>query len=562
MDIQEEEYDSFPKTKSTSNQKSISLRKQKPPKQYIFKNSSISPNNILDGEIILENEQIEFIHKKRYRLANIGEIIKNDSNKKYKDYEEEQLSLKIIEIYNKLQVRTSHVVKEGEYNAEYHDKKEAIVIELLKDSNLFNDIRKLATKTKNVDVYCTILDIFNDFCYYNNQFMVESQDYLQGIINNAFEFEDKYKSISLSFKFCYSVIEFGFFEEHRKSFIDYFVGLVLDDKRNFYMTNVQGAKTYLYYVIYLIFKDSWENINLNPDIFQKFIKRILSEININNPELTEEIILLINTLCDNILYPKIFQKQDINYEIAQEINKYMFELILVILKNIPQNELDKIIKEQNINYIIRQTFNVIIKIISGVNLIKENDLNIQEALVPRKEKQLVFDFIMIFSQLNLDEKNFLWLADIMAKFAEISYYSDLYLKEETMNIIFGKFMLKNKYISDIFQFLRSLLEVEPLFKYYSKCDKFYKALNSINIDKNPYYTSVHFLFMIQNLLESGEKYGGLNDIYQRLCTIQAKEKVEQIFYKYGKEEIVHKKYRVIITKLEELDKRIEEDEID
>ena len=560
MDIQEEEeYDSSQKIQPSSNQKSLSLRKQKPPKQNLFKNNSISSNNILDGQIILENEQIEFIHKKRYRLANIGEIIKNYSNKKYKDYEEEKLSLKIIEIYNKLQVQTSHEVKEGEYNSEYHDKKEAIVTELLKDPNLFNDIRKLATKVKNVDIYCTILDIFNDFCYYNNQFMVESHDYLQGIISNAFEFEDKYKSISLSFKFCYSVIDFGFFEEHRKNFIDYFVGLVLDDKRNNDMNSVQGAKTYLYYIIYLIFKDSWENINLNPDIFQKFIKHILSEINVNNPELTEEIILLINTLCDNILYPKIFQKQDINYEIAREINKYMFELIAVIMKNIPQNEMDKIISIQNINYIIRQTFNVIIKIISGVNLIKENDTNIQEKLVQQNEKQMIFDFIMIFSQLNLDEKNFLWLADIMAKFAEISYYSDLYLKEEIKNIIFNTFMLKDKYISDIFQFLRSLLEIEPLFKYFSKYDQFYKALNSINIDKNPYYTLVHFLFMIQNLLESGEKYGYINDIYQRLCSIQAKEKVEQIFYKYGEEEIVHKKYNAIITKFEELDKKIEED---
>ena len=559
MDIQEEDLDSSPKTEPNSNLKSLSLRKQKQPKQKEVKNTLNSSNDILNGEIILENEQIEFIHKKRYRLSNIGEKIKIDSNKEYKDYEEEQISKKIIEIYHKLQVPTSNNIKEGEYDSKYHDKREAIVTELLKDTNLFNEIRKLATRTKNLDVYCTILDIFNDICYYNNQFMVDSHDYLEAIINNAFEFEDKYKSISLSIKFCYSVIDFGFFEEKRKQFIDYFVGLVLDDKKNNEINNVQGAKIYLYYIIYLIFKDSWENINLNQEIFNKFVARILSELNINNLELTQEIILLINTLCDNILYPKIFKKQTINYEIAKEINKYMFQLISVILQNIPENEKDNIINVQNINYIIRQAFNVIIKIISGINLIPENNINIQEALVPKKEKQMLYEFIMLFSQLNLDEKNFLWLADIMAKFAEISYYSDMYLKEEIINIIFGKFMLKEKYISDIFQFLRSLLEVEPLFKYFSKCDKFYKALNSLNIDKNPYYTIVHFLFMIQNLLENGEKYGNINDIYQRLCTIQAKEKIEQTFYKYGKEEIIHKKYNAIIPKLEELDKKIEED---
>ena len=555
MDIQEEDFN------SSNQNKPLSLRKPKQTKQTSSKNAKISSNDILNGEIILENEQIEFIHKKRYRLINNTELINNniESNKKYKDYEEEQLCNKIIDIYNQLQVQTSKEIKEGEYDSEYHDKREAIVLELLKNVNLFNDIRKLSTKTNNENIYCTILDIFNDFCYYNNQFMIDSHEYLIDIIDNAFGFDNKNKAISLAIKFCYSVIDFGFFEEKREKFIQYFMGLALDDKKNNIINSVQGAKVYLYYIIYLIFKDSWENINLDQDIFQKFIVRVLSELNINSYELIEVLILLINTMCDNILYPKIFKKQPINYEIAKEIIKYMFQLISVILNNILPNEREKIVKVENINYIIRQTFNVILKIISGVNLIKENDINLQQMLVPQKEKQMLFDFIMLFSGLNLDEKNFLWLADIMAKFAEISYYSDIYLKEETMTIIFGKFMLKEKYISDVFQFLRSLLEVEPLFTFYSKCDKFYEALNSLNIDKSQLYTCVHFLFMIQNLLESGEKYGNIDDIYNRLCTIHTKEKMEQIFYKYGNDDIIHKKYNAIMPKLEELEKKIDID---
>ena len=554
MDIQEEDFN------SSIQNKPLSLRKPKQTKQTSSKNAKISSNDILNGEIILENEQIEFIHKKRYRLINNTELINNNiESKKYKDYEEEQLCNKIIEIYNQLQIQTSKEIKEGEYDSEYHDKREAIVLELLKNVNLFNDIRKLSTKTNNENIYCTILDIFNDFCYYNNQFMIDSHEYLIDIIDNAFGFDNKNKAISLAIKFCYSVIDFGFFEEKREKFIQYFMGLALDDKKNNIINCVQGAKVYLYYIIYLIFKDSWENINLDQDIFQKFITRVLSEININSYELIEVLILLINTMCDNILYPKIFKKQPINYEIAKEIIKYMFQLISVILNNILPNEREKMVKVENINYIIRQTFNVILKIISGVNLIKENDINLQQMLVPQKEKQKLFDFIMLFSGLNLDEKNFLWLADIMAKFAEISYYSDIYLKEETMTIIFGKFMLKEKYISDVFQFLRSLLEVEPLFTFYSKCDKFYEALNSLNIDKSQLYTCVHFLFMIQNLLESGEKYGNIDDIYNRLCTIHTKEKMEQIFYKYGNDDIIHKKYNAIMPKLEELEKKIDID---
>ena len=422
MDIQEEDFN------SPQQNKPLSLRKPKQTKQTSSKNAKISSNDILNGEIILENEQIEFIHKKRYRLINNTELINNniESNKKYKDYEEEQLCNKIIDIYNQLQVQTSKEIKEGEYDSEYHDKREAIVLELLKNVNLFNDIRKLSTKTNNENIYCTILDIFNDFCYYNNQFMIDSHEYLIDIIDNAFGFDNRNKAISLAIKFCYSVIDFGFFEEKREKFIQYFMGVALDDKKNNIINCVQGAKVYLYYIIYLIFKDSWENINLDQDIFQKFIVRVLSEININSYELIEVLILLINTMCDNILYPKIFKKQPINYEIAKEIIKYMFQLISVILNNILPNEREKMVKVENINYIIRQTFNVILKIISGVNLIKENDINLQQMLVPQKEKQMLFDFIMLFSGLNLDEKNFLWLADIMAKFAEISYYSDIY----------------------------------------------------------------------------------------------------------------------------------------
>ena len=115
---------------------------------YQQSNLEINPEKTEKKQIYLENEQIEFIHKKRYRLINNTELINNniESNKKYKDYEEEQLCNKIIDIYNQLQVQTSKEIKEGEYDSEYHDKREAIVLELLKNVNLFNDIRKLSTK--------------------------------------------------------------------------------------------------------------------------------------------------------------------------------------------------------------------------------------------------------------------------------------------------------------------------------------------------------------------------------------------------------------------------------
>ena len=557
MDIEEDSLDSNPNTDISSKNKNLSLRKQKQKKQNNNKNSKISSSHILNGEVVLKDGQIEFIQKKRYRFLKFEELLTDESNKKYKDFEEQQLSEKIIDIYNKLQILPTPGLKEDDYDIQYHDKKEKIVNDLLKNKNIFNDIRKLATKTRNEHIFCTILEIFINFCYYNNQFMIDNHDYLINIVENAFEFNDKYQTISLAFKFSYSVIEFGFFEEYKQKFMDYFIDLSLNDFKYQSINNVQGAKIYLYYIIYMIFKDAWENININKDSYQKFINKILFELSISNNDLTEIIILLINTICDNILYPKIFKKESINYEMAKEINRYLFKLISEIIINLPPNEKDKIIKDETINYIIRQSFNVITKIISGVNIIRENDDNIQEKLVPKEEKKILYEFIIFFSYLNLDEKNFLWLTDIMAKFAEISYFSDIYLKEDIINIIFGKFMLEVKCISDIFQFLRSLLEVEPLFKFYCINNKLYEALNNLNIQKNPYYSIVHFLFMIQNLLESGEKYNLLDKIYQKLCIIHTKEKMEQIFYKYGNDEIIHKKYSEIMPKLEELDKKIE-----
>ena len=122
-------------------------------------------------------------------------------------------------------------------------------------------------------------------------------------------------------------------------------------------------------------------------------------------------------------------------------------------------------------------------------------------------------------------------------------------------------MLKEKYICDIFQFLRSLLEVKPLFEEFSLNDKFYEALNRLDIDKHPFHTVVHFLFMIENLLVDGEKYKKLNDIYVKLCNINAKERVEKMYYKYGNDEIVNKKYNEIMPKLEKLKNNMEEDKL-
>ena len=67
------------------------------------------------------------------------------------------------------------------------------------------------------------------------------------------------------------------------------------------------------------------------------------------------------------------------------------------------------------------------------------------------------------------------------------------------------------------------------------------------------------MLIVKELLSHGEENKCLDDIYDRLCCIYAKEKIEQIYYKYGNEDIIHKKYNEIMPILDELNKKIQID---
>ena len=564
MEIQEDNLNEI-NTNSTDTS-NLTLRKkkevQKNPKNEnndIFKKPI---NELLPGEIELQNEELVFSHKKRQRdfKSPIINLINNDSlsltyEKKLVNDEEKILSEKALELFKELQIPPTPGIKEGEYDTNFHDKREKIVLNILKDENLITNQRKLACTTENIDIFCAILDNFNTFCYYNNKFMVNSHDYLDKIVENSFVFEDKSKSIPLALKFCNSVFEFGFFEEHQR-YINYFVNLVINDEKMNYINSIPRAKIYLYYIIYLIFKDSSDNIKLDNGVLKNFMGHLLLDLNVYDHEVTEIIIQLINSICDNILYNKIFKNESIDISIAAEVNKYMFKLISETIKNLPLEEKDQIINNDSINFIIKQSFNIIIKIISGINLINEN-INTHETLVSKENKQFYYEFIKYFSSFSLNNKNFSWFLDIMAKFAEIPYYSDVYLKEDIINIIFEKFIAKKNMICEVFQFMRSLLETDPLFKFFSSYEKFYLSMNSLDVEKSPYLTNVHYMFMVQQLLVKGEALGCLDNIYDRLCCIQAREKVEEIFYKHGNQKIIHEKYSEIMPKLDELEKKIQ-----
>ena len=561
MELQE---DNSEENKINNNTTNLTLRKPKSNIKHSKKDNNIEQdyNELLPGEVEIKNEQIVFSHKKRLREENLSSINFDDLeiiNNQILNEQEKNLSEKALDIYKQLNIPPTKGLKEGEYDMNYHDKREKIAINLLKDENLIDDQRKLACITKNIDIYYTVLENFNTFSYYNNKFMVNSQKCLDKIVDNAFQFEDRTKTIPLALKFVNSVIDFGFFEEYQQKYINYFIDMFLNENKMKDINSIPRAKIYLFYILYLLFKDSWENIKIEKDILKKFIEKLLLDLSINDHELTEIIIQLINSICDNILYPKIFHNMDIDFQIAAKIDNFLFKLIEEIIKNLGPNEKDNIIKVDSLNFIIKQSFSVIIKIVSGINLINENNNNLQEMLVSKENKQFYYEFLLFFSKFNLDGKNFCWFLDLMAKFAEISYYNDIFLKNDIISMIFDKFVVKKNFICEVFQFMRSFLENGQLFLYFSACEKFYQALNNLDIDKNPYFACVHFMFMVSELLSKGEENKCLDAIYDRLCVIHAKEKVEQIYYKYGNEEIIHKKYNEIMPILDELNKKIDID---
>ena len=181
MEIHEDSSDEIKNNKNETINLTLRKPKQNVKNSHKNNNNNIfnipkSFNELLPGEIELKNEEIIFSHKKRLRSEN-SSIINNSNSiideNKIND-EEKRLSEKALEIFGELQIPPTPGIKEGDYDSNYHDKREKIIKTILADENTINDQRKLACITKNLDIYCTVLDNFNTFCYYNNIFMVNT----------------------------------------------------------------------------------------------------------------------------------------------------------------------------------------------------------------------------------------------------------------------------------------------------------------------------------------------------------------------------------------------------
>ena len=145
MEIQEDSSDEIKKNKiETSN---LSLRKPKTNPKITQINNNIDIynnektfNELLPGEIELNNEELVFTNKKRQRGNNLTIInLNNDNNhsninivKKIVSDEEKLLSQKALEIYKELNIPPTQGLKENEYDwLKRKLKEEGIIISLL-----------------------------------------------------------------------------------------------------------------------------------------------------------------------------------------------------------------------------------------------------------------------------------------------------------------------------------------------------------------------------------------------------------------------------------------------
>lgn len=567
MQIEEEEIDNDNIFPSSTNNNELSLRKPKTGKENkkLKKQKKNLSNALLPGEIELQGEEIIFSNKKRIRdISDIEEIKKGGNIFNISSDIEKQAYDKAVEIWKLLLPRPTPGLSPDDYDTKDHDRREQIVNNILKNDEILKGQNSLALNTKNSNVFSTVLENFNTFCYYNNKFMIDSISILDKIVLKAFELDNPKNNIPLVLKFSDQIFEFGFIKnEDNEKYANFWIDILLDKNRSSLLDKIERAKIYLYYIIYLILHSSMDEINIGEQKFNLFLFQALNDLNVNDYEITEVIIKLISIIFDNIIFPRLLKDEKIiDVHVIRDIIVRIFNLLTEIFKKINEIEIELIIIDDDINYIIRHSFIIITKIISGYNAKNEKDTETQKLLVSQGNMEFIYQFIVEMSKFKLDDKNYNWLLDTLSRLAEISYYSQLFLKDEMKKIIFEKLYLSGGSNSiDYVQFLRSLLEVDDLFSNYSIDNNFYDILNNIDIENCPLPLAIQFGFIAHSLVEKMSiNHINSKKIFIKMCSIQMKEKVEQIYFRFKKVEIIKINSEEVLKYLDGEEKKIDMEE--
>lgn len=196
---------------------------------------------------------------------------------------------------------------------------------------------------------------------------------------------------------------------------------------------------------------------------------------------------------------------------------------------------------------------IIGKITNHFNLINNDNILSQENLIGNKNKQILISLMSKIIIQKLDDESYYWLMNLLSNFAESSFFSDFFLNEKIKQNIFGKsFYDYPKKNIEYFQFLRSFFDNKNFLMYYSSYGKVYEIFNKVDVANQALIPLIiQFLFVIEEIVKSISIENEI-EIYEKMKTINALEKIEKIDSFYSDNKIIRKKCSEIKLLLNDL----------
>ena len=494
----------------------ISLRskKSKKNKQKNFENHH--------RDFDINGDSIYFIKRKRARGKNY--LIEENENEIINfSKEENNLIFKIKEIYKKL--KPKYIFQnnyENIYDTQEETRRKTLVNEVIKDSNFIKLQKDIILNTKNISLFCVILENFYIFSSYNNYFLIDMLEILDKLIIKSFKFFDFYQSISGVIHLSYLIFEYKLFNnEIKEKYINLLIDILMDKNKIEILNNINmiREKNYIFYIIYtLLHSSNSDDIKIKEEKIILFLKYMSYEINkifINNNtniinqyyEQIELLLKILDEICINENFINIYRKNKNNIFIIKDINILMNNIFNKIINNLSLDDRQEIIDDNDINFIVRFSMNIIIKNLSGINDYYNNEPNIQKIINKEDIYNYIYWFIIGMSYLKLDEKNYCWLLGIMEIIIQIPYYQKLFYEKEYQSIIINnlRYIFHNK-INDYFKLIKKIISINDLFKIYINDNEFKNIIEGEGLEKYNISAVSEYLDIIQILIEKKIKF--------------------------------------------------------
>ena len=488
-----------------------------------------------------DNDNTDLTKRKRTRQEdlNFAKLIdlKEPENK---TCEEDKLFFNLKEIWNKLHLKHSNQNNdENDYDIKEEKRRKNLVNDLINDTESINYQIKTAINTKNQYIFCLICDNFNTYCSLNNNFLIKCLEFLDKLLLKSFEFDDYKESISFIINLCYLIFEYKFFDNKiKQKYINIYIEILIDENKIKKLDEIPDAKIYLFSIVYSLFYSLDNDIKINEEKIISLIKYIYLEINENNNkdcnfEILELLLKILDVLCTNENFISIYKYNKNKIYILKDINIQMYHILTKIINNLKLDERQNIITDDDINFIVRYSINIIIKNMIEINIIYLNNDNVQKLIITNDIYNLIYGFIIGMSNLNLDEKNYCWLIGLMENLIKIPYYQSIFSNNDYQVIILNKFryLFPNK-ISYYLKLIGEIINIDEVFKKYLNNSDFIKLLEGdddlTSNDSGCYEYLRNVLYLIKKNIKNNDNYFKNKYI---LIKDKIKQRIELIFDK-------------------------------